>query len=159
RVEIADLRPFEGHDPAQLPGADGPCPTGSDGDGDLLRERPAVRVAEAAVERTIDGDSARVFLVVVEPGWHRVSSRRYYTARARIRAHPRRWRPRPHARRTESTPSRADFGRRLADGPFSTLWPAVLRQTPEISEVTRFMNASHTDFDPVTLEILWSRLI
>ena len=43
-------------------------------------------------------------------------------ARAMRRAHLLRWRPRPQAQRTESTPRRAAFGRRLAAGPFSSLW-------------------------------------
>src|SRR5712691_3530675 len=79
RVEVADLRPLEGHDATEPALADGPRPAGPDGNDDRLDPRAAARLAEALIEGEIDGNQPGVLGVVVQPWWHRASSRRYYT--------------------------------------------------------------------------------
>ena len=70
-----------------------------------------LRPAEAVVPRDTDW---RTLLAPEAP-------RARGAARAMIRAHLLRWRPRPPAQRTEEYASPAAFGRRLAAGPFSSL--------------------------------------
>src|SRR5439155_2215711 len=60
RVEVAHLRSLERDDATQLALLHGPRAARADRHGDLLRQRAPGRLAEAAIERAIDGDQAGV---------------------------------------------------------------------------------------------------